>query len=82
MTFQPWRLVMFIKHHHAQKVYLIEVPSGARICRSETTGLTTLWIGDTAISEEPSVLLVRLAQAGKHGLGILSSQVAAIRPQC
>jgi hypothetical protein len=72
---------MLIRHHHAQKIYLIEAPSGARICRSETTGLTTLWIGDTAISEDPSVLLVRLAQAGKYGLNLLSTKVAAVHRQ-
>jgi hypothetical protein len=72
---------MLIKHHHAQKIYRIEAPSCARLYRSEATGLTTLWIGDVAIPEEPSVLLVQLAQAGKHGLGVLSSEVAATRPQ-
>jgi hypothetical protein len=72
---------MLIKHHHSHKIYFIEAPSSARVSRSEVTGMTTLWIGDTAISEEPTVLLVRLAQAGKHGLRIVGSKIDVVHPQ-
>jgi len=72
---------MLIKHHHSHKIYFIEAPSLARVIRSEATGRTTLWIGDTAISEEPSVLLVKLAQAGKHGLRLVSSKIDVVHRQ-
>ena len=63
---------MFVRHHHANLVYIIEVPPGSRVRRSEATGESVVYIpwdgGEVPIFEEPGDLLVQLARAGQYGL--------------
>ena len=68
---------MIIRHHHDNRVYHIEVPPGSRLRRSEAAGESAIFVpteagGELPIFEEPGELLVRLAEAGRYGLRLVS----------
>lgn len=66
---------MIVRHHHDGKVYLIEVPPGSRIGRSEAAEESVIFVpageGEIPIFEEPPELLLHLAHSGRHGLRLL-----------
>lgn len=66
---------MVVRHHHDGRVYLIEVPEGSRVRRSEAVGEGAIFVpakeGEVPIFEVPGELLVELAQAGRYGLRLL-----------
>ena len=67
---------MIVRHHHDGKVYIIEVPDGSRVRRSEAAGEGAIFVpveggGEVPIFEVPGELLVQLAQAGRYGLRLL-----------
>lgn len=67
---------MLVRHHHDGKVYMIEVPDGSRVRRSEAAGEGAILVpieagGEVPIFEVPGELLVQVASAGRHGLRLL-----------
>lgn len=67
---------MIIRHHHDNWVFHIEVPPGSRLRRSEAAGESAVFVpdgrgGEVPVFEEPTELLVRLAEMGKYGLKIV-----------
>lgn len=68
---------MIVRHFHNGQVYVIEVPSGSRVRRSEAAGESAIFLpteggGEVPIFEEPGELLVQLAEAGRYGLLLLA----------
>lgn len=68
---------MLVRHRHAGRWYLVEAPEGTRPFRSELAGegmLLIPWNGrKVPVFEEPSELIVRLAEAGKYGLRLVGT---------
>lgn len=67
---------MIVRHHHDGRLYVIEVPPGSRVRRSEAAGESVVLVpieggGEVPIFEVPGELLVRLAEAGRHGLRLI-----------
>lgn len=66
---------MIVKHHHGGDLYLIEIPDGSRVRRSEAAGEGAILIHhdgrEVPIFEVPGELLVQLAQAGQYGLRLV-----------
>lgn len=69
---------MIVRHHHAGRVYLIEVPEGTEVDRATLTGVTVLVVPcegrRVPVFDRPSKLVVRFAQAGIYGLRLLGME--------
>jgi hypothetical protein len=68
---------LIIRHHNDNKVFIIELPPGSRVRRSEAAGESAIFLPteggrEVPIFEEPPELLVELARAGKYGLRLLA----------
>jgi hypothetical protein len=66
---------MIVRHHHAGKVFLIHCPAGSRLRRSNATGESVVYVttegGEVPLFEEPTDLLVQLAEEGRYGLRLI-----------
>lgn len=66
---------MIVRHHHAGKVYVIDVPPGSHVRHSELAGESVLYVptegGEVPLFEQPPTLLVQLAREGRHGLRLI-----------
>ncbi len=67
---------MLVRHHHDNKVYVIEVPEGSRVRRSTAAGESVVFVpveggGEVPIFEVPGELMVVLAREGRYGLRLL-----------
>lgn len=67
---------MIVRHHHDNKVFLIEVPAGSRVRRSEAAGEGAIFVpttggGEVPIFEAPGELVVELARKGRYGLRLV-----------
>lgn len=65
-----------VRHHYDGKVYVIEVPEGSRVRRSEAAGEGAIFVpvergGEVPIFEIPGELMVQLADKGRYGLRLL-----------
>jgi hypothetical protein len=67
--------IVIVCHQHEGRWYVVEFPEGTKAHRSRLTGMMVLsvpWEGrKIPIFDEPSELIVRLADAGKYGLRLL-----------
>ena len=71
-----WEDKLVVRHHHDGLIYMIEVPEGSRLRRSEDAGEAVIFVpveggGEVPIFEVPGELLVQLAQAGRYGMRLL-----------
>lgn len=66
---------MIVRHHHDGKVYVIDVPPGSRVRRSEAAGEGAVFVpteaGEIPIFEVPGELMVELARLGRYGLHLV-----------
>lgn len=71
-----WRSEVIVRHHYDGRVYVIEVPDGSRVRRSEAAGESAIFVpteggGEVPIFEVPGELLVQLAERGRYGLRLV-----------
>jgi hypothetical protein len=73
---------MLLRHCHEGRWYLVEAPERTRVFRSKLVGfgmLLVLWEGrEIPVFDEPSELIVRLAEAGKYGLKLIGTDEPGI----
>lgn len=67
---------MLVSHHHDGKVYMIEVPDGGRVRRSEAAGEGAIFVpveggGEVPVFEVPGELMVVLAREGRYWLRLV-----------
>jgi len=67
---------VLVRHHHDGKVYMIEVPDGSRVRRSEAAGEGAIFVsveggGEVPVFEVPGELMVVLAREGRYGLRLV-----------
>ena len=66
---------MIVRHHHYGMIFIIEFPPGSRVRRSEAAGESVVYVqtdeGEVPIFEEPTELMVQLAEKGRYGLRLL-----------
>lgn len=66
---------MILRLHHGNFIYVIELPPGSRIHRSERAGESVVFLrfeeAEVPVFEKPPELLIELARAGRYGMKIV-----------
>lgn len=75
-------MTVIIRHHHDGRVYVIEVPPGSRLRRSEAAGESVIFVpreggGEVPVFEEPGSLMIQMSRAGRYGLRLLAIEERA-----